>query len=83
MEEVRVVKEERFLKQYGKWLKCFETTNEVEVYKDVTDYFICKYINKVNWIVRMQRKNLFDGFQKITFWQNDSVKVEFTIKNKY
>ena len=62
-------------------------TNEVtyscdlieRVYTELSYLLKCKYIYKANWITLVKRINLYNGYEKITFYSNSGYKYEFIV----
>ena len=62
------------------WLS-YESDDEIELYKRLTDSLIAKKINACKWIKSIKRKNLYNGYQEIIITQDNGIKEFYTIKN--
>jgi tRNA U55 pseudouridine synthase TruB len=62
------------------WLS-YETRNESEIYKRLTETLIAKKINCCKWVKSIKRENLYNGYQKITVNQANGIKEIYIIKN--
>jgi hypothetical protein len=66
----------------GKTYKESHTTSDtLTIYQRLTENLISKKINSCTYIRSIKRMNLYNGFQRITVYMDNGVKIEYIIKN--
>ena len=56
-----------------------ETTNPETVYKKLLDDMISKKLNGCTYIRKIERVNLYNGFNRITVYYDNGVKTDYII----
>ena len=79
MENNNQVKATAFIKESKKWVENWKTTNREVVYKKLLDDLISKKINACRYILRIERVNLYNGYERITVYYDNDVKTEYII----
>lgn len=57
------------------------TDDKLTVYQRLTENLIAKKINACTYIRSIKRMNLYNGFQRLTVYMDNGVKVEYIVKN--
>jgi hypothetical protein len=70
-----------YIKDGKKYVETYTTTDALIIYQRLTNSLIAKKINCCKWIKSIQRVNLYNGYQKITVFENNGCKSEYIIKN--
>lgn len=58
----------------------YYTENKNVVYKKLLSYMRSKYIYKAPWITKLVFTPLFDGYERITIYENNGTKDIFIIE---
>jgi hypothetical protein len=51
------------------------------VYQRLTEDLIAKKINACTYIRSIKKMNLYNGFQRITVYMDNGIKIEYIVKN--
>ena len=68
-----------YTKDGKSWKECHETTNPETVYKKLLDDMISKKLNACLYIRKIERVNLYNGFNRITVYYDNGVKTDYII----
>jgi IS1 family transposase len=79
MESNNQVKATTFVKEFKKWNVSWETTDKEVVYKKLLDDLISKKVNACRYILRIERVNLYNGYERITVYYDNDVKTDYII----
>lgn len=69
-----------YIKEGNKARETYATTDATEIYKRLAETLIAKKINCCNWVKSIKRENLYNGYQKITVNQINSIKEIYIVK---
>ena len=70
-----------YIKDGKKYVETYSTTDALVIYQRLTNALIAKKINACKWVKSIQRVNLYNGYQKITVFENNGCKSEYIIKD--
>ena len=73
------VKATTFIKEHKKRVENWQTTDREVVYKKLIDDLISKKINACRYIIRIERVNLYNGYERITVYYDNDSKTEYII----
>lgn len=68
-----------YTKEGKSWKECHETTNPEAVYKKLLDDMISKKLNACTYIRKIEKVNLYNGFNRITVYYDNGVKTDYII----
>ena len=69
------------VKENNKWVQTYSTEDIATVYQDLSESLIAKKLNCCTYIRSIKRINLYNGFQKITVYHTNDVKVTFIVED--
>jgi hypothetical protein len=70
-----------YIKDGKNYIENYSTTDATRIYQLLTNDLISKKINCCKWIKSIKRENLYNGYQKITVFQENGGKSEYIIKD--
>ena len=70
-----------YIKDGKNYVETYATTDALIIYQRLTNSLIAKKINCCKWIKSITRVNLYNGYQKITVFENNGCKSEYIIKD--
>lgn len=69
-----------YIKDGKKYIETYSSTDPETIYRRLTNSLIAKKINCCKWVKSIKRENLYNGYQKITVFEDNGVKEEYIIK---
>lgn len=70
-----------YIKEGRTYKESHTTTDAAIVYQRLTGDLIAKKINACTYIKSIKRVNLYNGYQKLTVYLDNGVKIEYIVKN--
>ena len=70
-----------YIKDGKNYIETYTTTDLETIYRRLANTLIAKKINCCKYVQSIKRVNLYNGFQKITVFENNGCKEEYIIED--
>ena len=70
------------VKDSNKWRESFRSDNIPYIHERVAHDLLAKYMQKCRWILRMNRTQLYNGFEKIVVTYNNKCRNTYIVESR-
>ena len=78
MRQIELIRE---VKKGSKWETVYTLTNKEDIYKELSDAMVTKYLTKASWIKSIRRTQNYDGTITVTVNYDKDLRSIITVED--